>query len=239
MSARIYISRGRAIMRGLGIATALAFCICGIVTLTGGAAVPIRASIGQTQLEEEFERRLAHANTQVLASETVEQRAPDTITEGAGRRLLPSSAEQEARSKRAPVPSAATGRQALARLTVARLGVKEVVQSGDPTHDRLAHGPVLIKHGNSENPVTVLAAHRDTHFAFIRDLQEGDIVALQAETGAMARYRVTRFETVRWDRFTYPLDPARPLLALATCYPFDGSEYGGPLRRIAWAEQIG
>lgn len=97
----------------------------------------------------------------------------------------------------------------------------------------------MIKRGDDASPVTVLAAHRDTHFLFIRDLREGDEVSMQFVDGSVERYRVVRFETVRWDRFTYPLDPARPLLAMTTCFPFGGTEYGGPWRRIAWAEQMG
>lgn len=97
----------------------------------------------------------------------------------------------------------------------------------------------MVRRGNAASAVTVLAAHRDTHFLFIRDLRKGDEVTLQFVTGAIERYRVTRFETVRWDEFAYPLDPAHPLLALATCYPFGGTEYGGPWRRVAWAEKLG
>jgi sortase A len=96
----------------------------------------------------------------------------------------------------------------------------------------------MLRHADAQSRVTVLAAHRDMHFLFIRDLREGDEVSLQFVTGAVERYRVTRFETIRWDRFAYPLDPACPLLALATCYPFDGTEYGGPWRRVAWVERI-
>lgn len=60
----------------------------------------------------------------------------------------------------------------------------------------------------------------------------------QSDNGQIVNYRVVRFETVRWDSFNYPRNPAIPLLALATCYPFGGTEYGGPWRRVAWAEQV-
>jgi sortase A len=126
----------------------------------------------------------------------------------------------------------------LARITVQRLGVRDVVLAGPVSHDALAKGPMMVKRGDAASPVTVLAAHRDTHFLFIRDLREGDIVTLQYVTGETERYRVAHFETVRWNEFAYPLDPPRPLLALATCYPFGGTEYGGPWRRVAWAERI-
>lgn len=126
----------------------------------------------------------------------------------------------------------------VARLTVPRLNIADIVLAGNGSHDQLAQGPTMIKPASIASPVTILAAHRDTHFLFIRDLRAGDEVALHWVNGTMQRYRVTHFETVRWDRFRYPADPATPLLALATCFPFGGTEYGGPWRRIAWAEPI-
>jgi sortase A len=118
-----------------------------------------------------------------------------------------------------------------ARVTVARLGIGDVVLSGG-SGQAMAFGPTQLR-GN--DLVTVLAAHRDTHFAFVRDLREGDEIVLERIDGTRQRYRVSAFQTVRWDRFAVPGNPARPLLALATCYPFGASERG-PWRRVAWAE---
>lgn len=128
---------------------------------------------------------------------------------------------------------------ALARLSVARLGVREIVLAGG-SMQALAMGPgmVLPRKPGPQAPVTVIAGHRDTHFRFVRALAVGDVIELETKVGAGARpYRVIGFETVRWDRFAVPSDPARPLLALATCYPFEGHG-GGPLRRVVWAEAI-
>jgi sortase A len=123
----------------------------------------------------------------------------------------------------------------VARIAVARLSVSDVVLSGG-SGQAMAFGPTLLRRGG--DPVTVLAAHRDTHFAFVRDLRQGDLVTVERIDGSIARYRVTAFQTVRWDRFAVPRDPARPLLALATCYPF-GAHAHGPWRRVAWAEAVG
>lgn len=122
----------------------------------------------------------------------------------------------------------------VARISAPRLGVSDIVLSGS-SGEAMAFGPTeVVAHG----PVKVLAAHRDTHFAFIRDLRTGDEIVLQAIDGTLTRYRVVAFQTVRWDRFAYPAAPRRELLALATCYPFGATEHG-PLRRVAWAEKIG
>jgi len=124
----------------------------------------------------------------------------------------------------------------LARVSVERLGVGEVVLSGG-SGEAMAFGPTALVDGGPAR-VTVLAAHRDTHFRFVRDLRAGDAIALERIDGSVARYRVRSLSTVRWDRFAYPAGGSTELLALATCYPFD-SDRPGPLRRIAWAERVG
>jgi sortase A len=153
---------------------------------------------------------------------------------------LPPPPAREGKARPAsPRIAALPAKGPVARLTVERLGVRMIVSASDGSKETLDRAPTLLKRSGGENPVTILAAHRDTHFLFIRDLLAGDEIALQLVTGEVERYRVTRFETVRWDGFAYPGDPARPLLALTTCYPFGGTEYGGPWRRVAWAERIG
>lgn len=123
----------------------------------------------------------------------------------------------------------------LARIEAERLGVSEVVLSG-ASGEAMAFGPTEIP--GPPGGVRVLAGHRDTHFRFLRDVREGDVLVLHDVGGTVTRYRVFGFTTVRWDRFAYPVSPARPLLALATCYPFD-AESQGALRRVIWAEREG
>jgi sortase A len=213
--------------RGLIAAAAVALCVAGAGTVTQGIAVPVKAKMAQRELGRVFEQRLA-ANLD-SASPVVPKVQLMLPVKAQHRRVAATP-----QSVKAALPSHGP----VARLTVERLGVAEIVLASDGSHEQLALGPTMLKHGDAANPVTVLAAHRDTHFLFIRDLQAGDEVVMQLVTGETARYRITHFETVRWDSFAYPLDPAKPLLALTTCYPFGGTEYGGPLRRVAWAEMV-
>ena len=126
----------------------------------------------------------------------------------------------------------------VARLALPRLGASDVVLSGG-SGQALAFGPTVVPNrrarGGVGPDVTILAAHRDTHFAFLRNARAGDAIDVQAIGGAHRRYRVTGFQVVRWDGFAAPRDPARPLLALVTCYPFGATEHG-PLRFVVWAE---
>ncbi|MGE3690020.1 MAG: class D sortase [Novosphingobium sp.] len=215
MAAPLRLAREPALMVTLA-AGAIALCIYGALTLTQGLAVPVTASLSQARLDREFDRRLAQVP---VAAEEVAK--------------LPAGSQQ--RQPPAATPQAGAP---IARLEVGRLGIREVVLAGEATHDRMRQGPAIIRRGDAASPVTIIAAHRDTHFLFIRDLRAGDEITLQWADGKNESYRVVMFETVRWNQFAYPLDPARPLLALATCYPFGGTEYGGPWRRVAWAERI-
>ncbi|MGC4252625.1 MAG: class GN sortase [Sphingobium sp.] len=119
-----------------------------------------------------------------------------------------------------------------ARIAVPRLGVSQVVLSGG-SGQAMAFGPTVMP---GKPPVTIMAAHRDTHFAFLKSLRPGDRVEVQSIHGKVDRYEVTGTGIVRWDRFAYPAHPARPLLALTTCYPFDAVEHG-PLRYVVWAQR--
>lgn len=211
----------RALLRG----ASLLACLAGATLVARGGAVPVRAEIAQIGLERSFEQRLALH----IAQPAAKYAAVETVG-------LPLTvrAKVKADAKARPLPTDGP----IARISVERLGIRDVVLAGAPTHDRLASGPTMLKRGDTASPVTVLAAHRDTHFLFIRDLNVGDTVTMENIDGTVERYRVTHFETVRWNAFAYPLDPPRPLLALTTCYPFGGMEYGGPWRRVAWAEKV-
>jgi len=199
----------------------LALCLAGAVGLGEGVAVPVKAELAQRRLERTFEHRLGVASNAVATASEPARRA----------------VSQTGKPVVAVSPLALPDAGPVARLSVRRLGVSEIVLAGNGDGEQLAEGPVMIKRGDDASPVTILAAHRDTHFLFIRDLREGDEVTMRYVNGLVERYRITRLETVRRDRFTYPLDPARPLLALATCFPFGGTEYGSPWRRVAWAER--
>lgn len=123
----------------------------------------------------------------------------------------------------------------IARISVERIGVSEVILSGG-SGEAMAFGPTAML-DRDPSGVTVLAAHRDTHFRFIRNLRSGDEVTMQRIDGSQIRYRVTGFQTVRWNEFGYPAKAHGQMLAMATCFPFD-TDTPGPLRRVAWAEQI-
>jgi sortase A len=115
-----------------------------------------------------------------------------------------------------------------------------------------AFGPAAIL-DLPQSGVTVLAAHRDTHFEFVRDLEAGNALTLERIDGSKAGDRITSLSTLRregggtavgrrwegggtavgqrWYEFTCPVSSHAALLALTTCYLF-GSDTPGPLRRV-------
>ena len=125
----------------------------------------------------------------------------------------------------------------IARLTVPRLGVEEIVLAGG-SGQSMAFGPGHLSRsaapGSAGN--VALAGHRDTHFRFLRDLEKGDEIRLEAADRKVRRYRVTETAVVDF-RNRRPLAPSPvPALTLITCYPFDAIVPGGPLRYVVRAE---
>ncbi|WP_205655590.1 class GN sortase [Alcanivorax sp. 24] len=93
----------------------------------------------------------------------------------------------------------------------------------------LAFGPGRMATGDGG---WVVAGHRDTHFRFLEGLAKDHRLSLQKADGHWFRYRVTATEVadIRRDTLQPPADPRA--LVLVTCYPFDASAAGGPLRYV-------
>ncbi len=123
----------------------------------------------------------------------------------------------------------------IARITVPRLNVKQIVLSGG-SGEAMAFGPTLMP-GSAKlggGGTAVLAAHRDTHFRFLEALRPGDVVVLEGIDGGSTSYRVSRAEVLRYDRFGIDRRAALPKIALTTCWPFD-SDTPGPWRYVVTA----
>ena len=123
----------------------------------------------------------------------------------------------------------------VARLRVARLGIDEIILSGDSGRT-LAFGPGWAP--SSALPgtpgVSVVSAHRDTHFAFLRELEVGDRIELNGGKGSRSlRIASVRIADSTLERIETNRDA--DMLLLVTCYPFDALQAGGPLRFVVAA----
>lgn len=126
----------------------------------------------------------------------------------------------------------------VARIEVKRINASAIVLEGS-SGQALAFGPghVELTANAGERGVTVYAAHRDTHFRFLKDVQIEDEIAVTRRDGRTFRYKVNGTSVVRYD--DSGIDPItdRPELVLSTCWPLD-SVTPGPLRYLVHAELI-
>ena len=82
--------------------------------------------------------------------------------------------------------------------------------------------------------LSVIAAHRDTHFRFLETVAPGDAFTVRLPDGRALRYAIVEERIVRADRSGLATDAGQSILALTTCYPF-GASSRGPLRYVALA----
>lgn len=85
---------------------------------------------------------------------------------------------------------------------------------------------------------SIIAGHRDTHFAFLRHLRSGDGVRVELPDGRGHLFRVVALDVVDSRRGSILLDTDTPMLSLVTCYPFDAPDAGGPMRYVVSAELV-
>ena len=127
----------------------------------------------------------------------------------------------------------------IARLSVQAFDVDLIVLAGGSGRT-LAFGPGHL--GASALPGhvgnAVIAGHRDTHFAFLRDVQPGEVIGVESFDGAHHFYEVTATNIVDSRKGSLLLDTDLSMLTLVTCYPFDAIEAGGPMRYVVTARLL-
>lgn len=82
-----------------------------------------------------------------------------------------------------------------------------------------------------------LAAHRDTHFAFLEHLRVGERLWLELPGGRARSFEVQELQVVD-SGDTSSLSKPGDLLTLVTCFPFSAATPGGPLRYIVQARAL-
>lgn len=148
----------------------------------------------------------------------------------------------------------------VARLTVPGRDIERYVLAG-ANGRAIAFGPghVFGTPLPGETGNSVIGAHRDTHFAFLRDVKPGEEIVVesapalrwrlmpaeqalrrnQKSASVTRRYRVAGAEIVDKSEtrvLAQRLGESR--LTLITCYPFDALRAGGPLRYVVTAKAI-
>ena len=127
---------------------------------------------------------------------------------------------------------------------VARLGAKagdiDLIVLAGGSGRTLAFGPGHLSAsampGQKGN--TVIAGHRDTHFSFLRDLEVGETLVVETISGRKHVYKIVGIDVVDSRRGSLVLDTDKPMLSLVTCYPFDATDPGGPMRYVVTAKLL-
>ena len=123
------------------------------------------------------------------------------------------------------------------RLVVSDLGIDQFVLAG-ASGRTLAFGPG--HHDESVDPgetgKALLVGHRDTHFAFLKELQPGHELEFQDHTGTWHQFEVDRTVIMNEQEERLVLDGKSPALILVTCYPFHAIVPAGPLRYVVLAK---
>jgi sortase A len=135
-----------------------------------------------------------------------------------------------------PWPWADTWPQA--RISVKRIGASAIALAGS-SGQALAFGPGHVERTAEagEVGVAVYAAHRDTHFRFLKDVTIGDDIDVTRHDGKTFRYRADGFSIVRFDQSGIDPFTTGHELVLATCWPFDTMAHG-PMRYVLHATMI-
>lgn len=126
----------------------------------------------------------------------------------------------------------------VARLVSPAHDVDLVVLSG-ATGSTTAFGPGHIT--GTARPGEIgnvgLAAHRDTHFAFLERLRVGERLWLELPGGRARSFEVKELQVVD-SGDTSSLSEPGDLLTLVTCFPFSAATPGGPLRYVVQARAL-
>ncbi len=151
--------------------------------------------------------------------------------------LLDRQLREEGRIPDAPPPSDTVNSELTGRVEIDRLGLDAIIQEGadEATLSRaVGHIPGTSVPWNGGN--VALAAHRDTFFRGLGDLEPGDRIRLTTLRGSY-EYAVDSSKVVSPDSVDVLAATGEPQLTLVTCWPF---HYIGPapMRYIVRARKI-
>jgi sortase A len=128
----------------------------------------------------------------------------------------------------------------VARLEIPRLGASMIVLAG-ASGRTLAFGPGH-SHGTplpGERGTSIVSGHRDTHFAVLQGLRQGDEIAIERTDGRIIHYEVEQIQLADTRTMRIGIVADDNALVLVTCWPFDAVVPGGPLRYVVTARRLG
>lgn len=124
----------------------------------------------------------------------------------------------------------------VAKLIVPQHDIEQIILAGD-SGSSLAFGPGHSFASAAPNSAgtTVISAHRDTHFKFLKGLKINETILIQTTLKTIA-YQIYGIQVVDSKTYSIQTDDYDQTLVLATCYPFDAISTGGTLRYLVFAK---
>jgi len=126
----------------------------------------------------------------------------------------------------------------VAKLRVPQHGIEQIILAGD-SGNSLAFAPGYSFASAKPNATgtTMISAHRDTHFGFLKQLKRNDTIFIQSLDQTI-RYQVVTMKIVDNNLINIITPPTQNGLLLVTCYPFDAILPGGSLRYLVYAKRL-
>ncbi len=115
----------------------------------------------------------------------------------------------------------------VARISAPRLG-KSNIALNNTSGEALAFGPGHLPGTPmpGERGTSVFSAHRDTHFVWLGDLRQGDLIEVERKDGRKISYSVRRSWVAKANASGIDAGSDEHLIALTTCWPLDGTIRG-------------
>ena len=114
-----------------------------------------------------------------------------------------------------------------------------IVLSGDKGNSlAFAPGYNLNSYMPNQGGTTVISAHRDTHFEFLKDVSINDVFELIDRNNITSSFEVSDIKVIDATKQDIAIHSNQDELKLITCYPFDALVARGPLRLVVTAKMI-
>lgn len=115
---------------------------------------------------------------------------------------------------------------------------KEFYVLANASGHALAFGPAHISQSALPGQGhTAIAAHKDTHFKSLENINPGELIRLENTQGQVFHYKVYHTEVVNSQEKQLTLHEQQEL-TLVTCYPFNSHSINGSLRLLVHAHLV-
>ncbi len=127
----------------------------------------------------------------------------------------------------------------VAKISIPALGRDHVVMRG-VSGEVMAFAPGWHEGTNfpGEPGITLVSAHKDTHFTYLKNLEVGDLISMTTINGRQIDYRVEKAMVIDTPELQISDHTKQSVIVLSTCYPFSNWQVGGDMRYVVVAREI-